>query len=135
VDRVAKDYNLKVIALDQDPIVRYRHDEHLADVDPEHFINIFGNASLVVTNSFHGTAFAINLSIPFVAVKPPSGGNRIESILSVTGLKHGYVAAYQDIERLCAVNEFESAHIGLDAHRESGFRYLDKCFNKVAEVS
>ena len=40
------------------------------------FIDLFANASLVITSSFHGTAFAINMNIPLVSIVP---GDRKDS--------------------------------------------------------
>ena len=34
------------------------------------FLSLFLNASIVVTDSFHGTAFSVNLEKPFVAIAP-----------------------------------------------------------------
>ena len=53
---------------------------------PMDFVNYIANAEVVVTDSFHGTAFSINLSKQFVCVKAPRYNSRIESILRQTGL-------------------------------------------------
>lgn len=36
----------------------------------EEFIDIFANADMVITSSFHGTAFALNFGIPLVSIVP-----------------------------------------------------------------
>lgn len=45
------------------------------------FINLFSNASLVITTSFHGTAFALNFSRPVISVVPEEGDDRASSLL------------------------------------------------------
>ncbi|SCZ79719.1 polysaccharide pyruvyl transferase family protein [Pseudobutyrivibrio xylanivorans] len=51
------------------------------------FLGYVKNATLMVTDSFHGTAFAINFNTPFVEVLPNNKtGTRNMSILALTGL-------------------------------------------------
>lgn len=51
------------------------------------FLGYVKNAELMVTDSFHGTAFAINFNTPFVEVLPNNKtGTRNMSILTLTGL-------------------------------------------------
>lgn len=51
------------------------------------FLSYIKNAKCLITDSFHGTAFAINLHTPFVEVLPNNNtGTRNLSILKVTGL-------------------------------------------------
>ena len=49
------------------------------------FLQLFANASLVVTSSFHGTAFALNYGRPLVSIAPGSGDDRQSSLLQLTG--------------------------------------------------
>lgn len=50
------------------------------------FLHYFANASLVVTSSFHGTAFAVNYGIPLISVIPEGGDDRQFSLLEKLGL-------------------------------------------------
>lgn len=53
----------------------------------EDFLSYIKNAECMITDSFHGTAFAINLNTPFVEVLPNNNtGTRNMSILRLTGL-------------------------------------------------
>ncbi len=45
------------------------------DVSVTDFVSCFMNASLVITSSFHGTAFAANFGIPFIAIVPENKGD------------------------------------------------------------
>lgn len=51
------------------------------------FLALFKNASCVYTDSFHGTAFCINLGIPFVVVFPKENAARNHSVLRLFGLE------------------------------------------------
>lgn len=60
----------------------------IRDAGPAEFLWLIKNASGVVTNSFHGTAFSVNFGTLFYAVlKPDRGGNaRITSLLNSVNL-------------------------------------------------
>ena len=45
------------------------------------FIDLFANADVVVTSSFHGTAFAVNFGIPLVSVVPEGNNDDRQSTL------------------------------------------------------
>jgi hypothetical protein len=123
IRRVSAGLKIKVIAVDQDPIVRYRTDEHIGDADPADFIRLLANAEFVVTNSFHGTAFALNFEIPFVAIKPESGTNRISDLLSAVGLSDRLVERLEDVN--CDSIDFSVVRSNLDKEREKTYGFLD----------
>ena len=66
------------------------------------FISYIANASLVVTDSFHATAFSINLNVPFVSVRWKMFNDRIESILNIAGLHNRLVSNIDDAKRAVA---------------------------------
>ena len=51
------------------------------------FLSLFRDATCVYTDSFHGTAFCINLGIPFVEVFPKENATRNKSVLRLFGLE------------------------------------------------
>ena len=53
---------------------------------PEDFLSLFYYADYVVTNSFHGLAFSINLNKQFLVIKRNEFNSRIDSLLKLTGL-------------------------------------------------
>ena len=82
---IAKKKNLKIINIGK-TIYHYNDVRCVLDAGPKEFVELFYNASYVVTNSFHGTAFSINFKKQFLSVKHPKSPERAEHILSVTGL-------------------------------------------------
>ena len=115
----------RVLAIDQESLLGFKVDEHLLDVGPDEFINIFGRAKFVITNSFHGTAFAANFGVPFAAVMPPSGGNRVESWLDAIGLSERLVRSDSDSVRIAETScDFLEAHRRLEQLRGESLRYL-----------
>lgn len=62
------------------------------------FLSYIKNAECMVTDSFHGTAFAINFNTPFVEVLPNNKtGTRNMSILKLTGLSDRILTDDEDI--------------------------------------
>ena len=58
-------------------------------ISPSEWVGLMSEATYVVTDSFHGTAFSINFNRPFTTlINPVSNMNtRIMSILEITQLK------------------------------------------------
>ena len=67
---------------------------------PGEFAWLFAHAQSVVTNSFHGTAFAVLNHKPFYSVVPRGMTNagRIESLLNMLSLQHRLVQATDAVE-------------------------------------
>lgn len=58
---------------------------------PKDFVSYFNQASFVVTNSFHGTAFAVLMQKQFYTVPPMRGRERIDSLLEELELRNRIV--------------------------------------------
>lgn len=86
IENYAKDNNCEIVD------VCDIHDLRYYDIEPREFVWLLANAKTVFTDSFHGTAFSINLQIPFVVFERVEGGSsmssRITSVLKKTGLEH-----------------------------------------------
>ena len=67
--------------------------------NPGQFLSYIKNAECMVTDSFHGTAFAINFNTPFVEVLPNNNTkSRNTSILNLTGLSDRILKSEEDTE-------------------------------------
>ena len=84
--------------------------EFLTDVGPTQWLNLIYNAKLFLTNSFHGTAFAIILKKPFISCidKGSKMNDRIITLLC----KLGFEDHLLDVESLSEDNNdlFAKAH-------------------------
>jgi len=92
VNSFSKKLNLDIIIVDQDPYVNFKVTKHYKSAGPELFLSLFINAELIITNSFHGTAFAVNFEKPFYAILPASSKNRVISFLSSVGLMNRLIS-------------------------------------------
>lgn len=65
--------------------------------DVRKFLALVKNCTYFVTDSFHGTAFALNFNKDFIEILPNNKtGSRNQSILQLTGLTGRIVTDYQD---------------------------------------
>lgn len=65
--------------------------------DLEDFLSYIKHCSYFITDSFHGTAFAINFNKQFIEILPNNKtGSRNQSILKLTGLEDRIITDYND---------------------------------------
>ena len=82
------------------------------------FIDLLANASCLITDSFHGTAFAISFNVPFVEVLPSTGTTgRAMSLLRMTGLQGRVLADPDDVALAGTPVDFEFANLILAEQR------------------
>lgn len=86
VEYFANKLNMKVVAIDQMLFPLTKVDTHVKDAGPKEFIELFANASFVITDSFHGTCFAVNFAKPFVSISPGKTIGRIESLYKLLSI-------------------------------------------------
>ena len=66
------------------------------------FLSYIKNSTYFITDSFHGTAFALNFNRQFIEILPNNKtGNRNQSILQLTRLQDRIVTDYAD----CSISE------------------------------
>lgn len=75
-------YNLSSLSIKHPGV-----DEVITVATPYEFLWLIDNAALVITSSFHGVAFSLNLNTSFWALKPAAGAVRIDELLAQTNLE------------------------------------------------
>lgn len=85
----------RIIEIGQKEYMKFLFWRHfIFSAGPAEFVGLFQNASFVITNSFHGTAFAINYQKPFLVPVnrnlPPEKtlSSRITHLLKTLGMEH-----------------------------------------------
>ena len=98
---------------------------------PKEFLGIFKNAQYIVTNSFHGTAFAINFNKEFF-VEPLSeafGTNsRLTNILDLFGLKDRLIFS-EDISMYDKAIDYDNVNKVLNGERKNSLEFIRKIIN------
>ena len=84
---LADKYGLKVVTFSWKAKRESLADRTVLFADPGDFLSLMLHADYVITNSFHGTAFSINLNKQFWVFQPSAFSTRIESILNLTDLQ------------------------------------------------
>lgn len=89
------------------------------------FLSYIKNAECLITDSFHGTAFAINFNTLFVEVLPnTSTESRNISILKMTGLTNRILQDVNDIDLATCPIDFATVNNVLKSKRKSSFDIL-----------
>lgn len=98
---ISKITGYKVVMFGRPPQKITNKFKYIVDASPEDFINILNNAALVLTTSFHGTAFALNFSIPLYSIieSKKSGDSRQYNILSSVGLENRILELGEDFPK------------------------------------
>ena len=120
--KIAEEKKLDIVDISSNPFEKIPNTRKLNDIGPGEFLYLFHNASYVVTNSFHGTAFSIIYGKQFVTVPHSKRAARVVDLLEILGLKSrialesGFV--YSSTIDYCAVYD------RLLAAREQSISYL-----------
>lgn len=138
--RLARSRGLKLVvypyleAMPQGKDARGWGDERVFDDDPADFLARIRAASLVITDSFHCTLFAILFHRDFYVLRKTydttSQRTRIDEILSVTGLEGRILEV---LEEPCVESDFVEAEIRLSEHSRSSRLFLESAVSRAAE--
>ena len=89
------------------------------------FLSYIKNAECLITDSFHGTAFAINYNTPFVEVLPNNNtSTRNMSILKLTNLSSRILTDADDIALANEPIDFSYANAVIKEQRQKSIRIL-----------
>lgn len=93
------------------------------------FLALIKNARYMVTDSFHGTAFAINFNKQFVEVLPNTGtASRNQSILKLTGLEDRIVKDLNDFTFINRKIDFTGVNHKIETERSASDFVLQRMF-------
>lgn len=112
-------------------------DEVFRNVSPQEFVYLLKNAGFVCTDSFHGTAFAVNYNIPFSVFERFSRqdknnqNSRIYSLLELVGLKD-YIVSPNSKKIQIRQIDFHSVNKILVSERKKSIMYLKNALNKAS---
>lgn len=124
--KIADEKGLKLVKisweLNKPPMV----DKLFTHRTPADFLSLFAYADFVVTNSFHGTAFAINFERQFITVPRSEYNTRIDSLLALTGLSKRLVS---DTENAICISteriDYQKVELILECERKKAVDFLE----------
>lgn len=90
IDEIRKTYNLPLVFIGKNKYPAQSYVRTIMDAGPEDFLDLFSKATLVITTSFHGTAFSINFRKDFISILNPNQSldDRVLNILKMTGMSN-----------------------------------------------
>jgi len=117
IKQYAKDNNLELVQLGD------IKDKKRYTADPSEFIDYFNDATMIFTDSFHGSVFSIIFKKPFVVFKRGNMNSRIDTLLSKFNLENrhwDYVKEHKNF------SDMDYSHVDeiLKEERKKSFDYL-----------
>lgn len=88
------------------------------------FVWFIKNAEFFVTDSFHGTAFSLNLNVPFAVFLPRVNTSRISSILKLVDLEDRIIDNPDDISILDKKIDFDKTNRVIEKERNNSINWL-----------
>jgi hypothetical protein len=114
---------------------KYKNIINVNEAGPSEFIELFYDASYVITNSFHGTVFSVNFNIPFYSVlnKLRTNNSRIIDFLNLINLPNrvfweGEFFVFENLEKI----DFKISEKLLNENRLESLNFIIKsCETKL----
>ena len=106
---------------------------NIIDAGPAEFIDLFANAGMVITNSFHGTVFSINFGKDFYTVTPlrKQNNSRQQSILGLFSLNDRLLLEGTDINLISRTPiDYNTVNCTLEQEREKSINYLKNAIDE-----
>lgn len=123
---LAKQKNLKLKYINDRTLIKDKNIEYIEAPTPSDFINLFANAEIVVTNSFHGTVFSIIFEKEFyVELNNKKARNiRSEALLEKLNIRNREISS-TDIFNASKIN-WQNVEKILDIERNKSKEYIIK---------
>lgn len=132
VNAIAQKLNLDVVSIEYSYASRRKWKKvYIPSI--EEFLSLFLYADYVVTDSFHGTAFSINLNKQFTSVYPKQFNTRIDNILDICKLKERRADNNYIVENCLEKIDFSYANNQLDERRKCVNTCFANYFRSIGE--
>lgn len=96
--------------------------------NPAEFVWLINNATLVITNSFHGSVFSILMETPFLSFNRSDAAvnmnSRIETLADTFGLQNRFNSASLSDEEVITTSDFFDVNRILKLEMEKSTAYL-----------
>ena len=127
---LANKTGLKIIYLSYQLHEFYKKGKMVCNPKVEDFISLIDNAKYVITDSFHATAFSINLNTQFVIVYPAKFNTRLQSILAVNNLEDRVAKDEKDMTIVNKEINFDEVNEIMNNERHKSFEWLKKALGE-----
>ena len=117
-------FNLPIVYIGFTNRKKKNIDINLTNVTPERFVTLIDHAECIVTDSFHGNAFAVNMKTNLYSILNPSNPKRVENFLSNLDLKTRIITDEKDIDNIPFDVKYVKAEEKLSIERRESIEYL-----------
>lgn len=93
------------------------------------------NAKIVLTDSFHATAFSINMNTEPICIYPNEYSTRISDFLKLVDCTDRHAKDYNDFDVIDRHIDFDNVNKILNKEREKAEKYLKQVAIEVKKVS
>lgn len=124
VEAVASRYSMGVVKISYGIYDMMKSAKTLIAPSVNDFVGLFLNASYVITDSFHATAYSLNFGVPFTAIAPERFSTRITTILALTGTEDRMLGSVDDVAMFERPIDFTRAATRIGEIRESSMAFL-----------
>jgi hypothetical protein len=124
IRKIAKAKELKVVSFSWHYWADKYADKTIKYANPGDFLSLMTNAEYVVTNSFHGTAFSINLNKQFCVYLPSSFSTRLVSLLKLCNLEHRLLNDEITDSQIQEVIDYGEINKALNSERIKAINFL-----------
>ena len=100
----------------------------------QQWLSLVANAEYVLTNSFHATAFCINLNTQFVSIFPNEYSCRIEDVLRLYGLEDRRLKSYDQLDIADKQIDFNRTNLILNENRERCLKLIKKMIHDAMKA-
>lgn len=128
--RIGKQYQMKIYRICKRAYANTHNKGiiNILDAGPAEFLSLIYNATFMITNSFHGTAFSINFNIPFYSIisSRKLNNSRLESLLNITNLNSRLLTDDTPIEsiNISTTIDYKTVNNLLEFYRKQSIEYL-----------
>lgn len=109
----------------------YRPGKSVLVPDVYEFIGLIDGARYVLTDSFHATAFSMNMGTEPICVYPHEFGGRLASFLRLTYSEQRHVCDYHDFDVVNRPVDFGTVDLILRGERAKARNYLSQVFSEI----
>ncbi len=122
--KLAKRFGLKIVTFSWIGLPERQADKTFLFANPGDFLSLMLHADYVITNSFHGTAFSINLNKQFWVFEPSAFSTRIKNILGLTGLDSRLLNNRMEDSDIASAIDYSQVNKVLESERIKSFDFL-----------
>lgn len=124
IRKIAQEKKLKIVMIDRLGIYKMKVDYSYRIATPFDYVNLIDNAKYVITDSFHGVAFSVNLHTQFQALM---NGNecRINNLLELLNISLDHYCEYDQWKTFSRIIDFEMIEKKLERERKKSMEVID----------